>query len=247
MYHELPWLRWRGIRILNPLQSWISGQLGRQAAIAVTHNAQFQSILQSWLHHPVHCLPNFSTVGELTQPSPLQDRQRQLVIFGSTDRDRVYRHSLAEIRRLYQDFQLEAIYDVGRSLDLPRRYDLQGLNLIELGFQPAERVSQILAQSRFAALDYRHFPGNLAKSTIFAAICAHGTVPLCTQYNPSEADGLYRDRHYLLLDARLGQNREAKLQAIADAAYLWYSTHSLEKNTKAWASYFRTEILGHGR
>jgi hypothetical protein len=241
MYHELPWLRWRKIRVLNPLQSLVSLRLGQLAKVIVTNNTQFQTILEGWLHRPVHCLPNFSTVGELTQPLPIQDRKKQLVIFGSTDRDRVYRYALSEILQLYDKLNLETVYDVGKPLNLRQRYFYRGINLVELGFQPAESVSQLLSQSLFCGLDYSLFQGNLGKSTIFAAACAHGVVPLCTDYNRSEADGLFLNQHYLPLKGSQAIWKEEILQEVANNAHQWYYNHSLKKNARSFANF----ILGN--
>ena len=45
--------------------------------------------------------------------------------------------------------------------------------------------------------DYHRFPGNLAKSTVYAAYCAHGLLPICNQHSLIPQDGIFPNQHYL--------------------------------------------------
>jgi hypothetical protein len=238
MFHELPWLKWKKIRILNPIQCLVSRRLGRIANTVITNNWQSRKILEDWLGRPVQCLPVFSTIGESDHSLTLKERKRQLVIFGSTDRDRVYRHSLSQIRQLCHEYCIETLCDVGQPLGLRQRYDFNGIDLVEMGFQPAEAVRQILSESLFSCVDYSHFPGNLAKSSVFAATCAHGAVPLLTKYDPSEADGLILDHNYLLIASNMRGRDFSDLQLVADHSYQWYLAHNLSETTKRFLSFF---------
>ena len=68
------------------------------------------------------------------------------------------------------------ILDVGPPLpELPSRLD--GLPVRALGTLPEAEVSGVLLRSYAGFLGYP--PPMLAKSTVFAAYCAHGLVPVC--------------------------------------------------------------------
>jgi hypothetical protein len=229
MFHELPMLKWKQINILNPIQSIASRHLARTADKILTNSANFQKVLSGWLHQDVPCLPNFSTIGEPEVILPLSKREKQIIIFGSSDRQRVYQNHLPTLLETCLILGIQAIYDVGKPLNLAESYDFKGLHLVEMGFQPAEVVSQLFANSLFCCLDYSRFPGNLGKSTVFAACCAHGTVPLVCQYNPSEANGLEMNQHYLVLDPLVQAFNLSQLQTIADHANQWYNTHNLKR------------------
>jgi hypothetical protein len=237
MFHELPTLKWKKIRLLNPLQYYLSLRLAKISHQLITNNSQFQKILQQGLKRPVSCLPNFSTIGEPQLVTPLSQRKNQLVIFGSTNRGRVYQNSLPKLLKFCHQFGINTIYDVGRPLNLKDNYDFGSLNLQEMGFQPAEIVSKVLLDSKICCFDYTRFPKNLAKSTVFAAAAAHGLVPLSTEDNDSEADGLENQQHYLVLEQQLKEGKTDQWPTIADNAYKWYSEHNLRKNSQVFASY----------
>jgi hypothetical protein len=113
------------------------------------------------------------------------------------------------------------------------------VRLVEMGFQSADSVRHLMATSLAGLMDYTSCPGDLGKSSVFAAFCAHGLLPICTVYNPSEADGIYLNQHYLVAGESLNVWNLNQLQAIATQAHTWYSRHNLEKNTSIFASYLR--------
>ncbi len=241
MFHELPTLKWKKIRLLNPLQYYLSLRLAKISHQLITNNSQFQKIIQQGLKRLVSCLPNFSTIGEPELVTPLSQRKKQIVIFGSTDRGRVYQNSLPKLLKFCHQFGLKTILDIGRPLNLKDNYDFGEINLQEMGFQPAKIVSKLLLDSQFLGFDYTRFPGNLAKSTVFAAAAAHGLVPLTTEDNYSQADGLEKNQHYLVLSPQLTEFNTNQGQTIADNAYKWYSQHNLQENTQVFTSYLKMD------
>ncbi|MEM8611202.1 MAG: hypothetical protein AAGF93_04210 [Cyanobacteria bacterium P01_H01_bin.105] len=98
MFHELPTLRYKQIRCPNFVQRRVS----RGA---------------EWTESPIHCVPNFSTIGELGKVPPLPERQRSLIVFGSSDRTRVYRHNTQTINQVCQLLKIDTLYDIGRPKD----------------------------------------------------------------------------------------------------------------------------------
>lgn len=238
MFHELPLLKWKQLNFLNPIQSIVSRRLAQIAHQVVTDSARFQAILSRWFQRPIPCIPDFATIGEPEYVPPLAERERRLIVFGGTDRRRVYQNSLPKLLQTCQILAIKEICDIGKFLNLKQLYDFADVHLVEMGFQPSEVVSRLMANSLAGCLDYTRFPGDLGKSSVFAAFCAHGLIPICTQYNPSEADGLEMNKHYLVLDEQLGDWDLSQLQSVADNANQWYSRHNLRENAQGFARYF---------
>ncbi|MEB3269816.1 MAG: hypothetical protein VKJ09_14830 [Leptolyngbya sp.] len=234
MFHELPTLDLKLLKLFNPWQSQVSRQLTRLASGVITDSHRFKKVLSRWASQPIPCIPDFSNIGEPDVVPPLSDRHRQLVIFGGHDRSRIYRNHLSKLLKACQALKIEKIIDIGRPLDFdPQPFgDIQW---IQMGFQPSEVVSHTLLESVAGMIDYTRFPGDLGKSSVFAAFTSHGVLPLVTAYNPSEKDGLHLQQQYLT-PATLPPTTDLKsLQAIATAAHTWYQQHTLAKNAAVFA------------
>jgi hypothetical protein len=234
MFHELPTLDLKVFKVFNPWQSQVSQQLARLANGVVTDSHRFKRVLSRWAAQPIPCIPDFSNIGEPEFVPPLSDRRRQLVIFGGHDRSRIYRNHLPSLLKTCRALKIEKIIDIGRPLDLdPQQFgDLQW---VQMGFQPSDVVSRTLLESLAGMIDYTRFPGDLGKSSVFAAFTSHGVLPLATAYNPSENDGLFLQQHYLTPPTLGTATTPAQLQAIATAAHSWYQQHTLSKNAAVFA------------
>ncbi|WP_008315091.1 hypothetical protein [Leptolyngbya sp. PCC 6406] len=237
MFHELPTLKIKTFKIINPLQIHISRWLTKIAHGVITDSAQFQAYLSRWTRNSIPCIPDFSTVGEPSIIPPLSDRQRRIVIFGGNDRGRVYKYHLPKLLSICKHLAIQEIVDIGRPLALNAQ-DFGDIRLIEMGFQPAEVVSQMLLTAIAGMIDYTRFPGDLGKSTVFAAFTAHGVLPISTVYNPSEGDGLHLNQHYLTPETLRASMSPEQLQGIATTAHTWYESHSLRENAKVFAQQF---------
>ncbi|NEQ43668.1 MAG: glycosyltransferase family 4 protein [Leptolyngbya sp. SIOISBB] len=234
MFHELPTLDLKVFKIFNPWQIQISQRLARLADGVVTDSHRFKEVLSQWAVQPIPCVPDFSNIGEPEVVSPLYDRRRQLVIFGGRDRSRIYHNHLSSLLKTCQVLKLEKIIDIGHPLDFdPEQFgDVQW---VQMEFQPSDVVSQTLLNSLAGIIDYTRFPGDLGKSSVFAAFTSHGVLPLVTAYNPSEKDGLYQHQHYLTPATLETATSLDHLQAIATAAHRWYQQHTLAKNAEVFA------------
>lgn len=239
MFHELPMLKYKKINFLNPIQSIVSRRLAQLASTVITDSGRFQAILSQWIQRPIKCIPDFSTIGEPNEIKTLAERKRRIIVFGTTDRHRVYANFLNELLSTCHILGIEEIYDIGKPLNL-HLSNFNGIHVVEMGFQPSEVVSQLMLESMAGFFDYSRFPGDLGKSTVFAAFCAHGLIPIISQYNPSEADGLEMNKHYLVPGEPLKTCNLSQLQTIADNAHNWYKGHSIPENAKVFAS----SILG---
>ena len=245
MFHEFPTLQYQRLRLPNPIQRRVSRGLAQVADIVVTNNAAFQHTLANWTKTPVRCIPNFSTIGEVQQVPPLRDRDRTLIIFGSTDRGRIYRSNLEGVRQICQKLDIHTLYDIGH----PIEWDSTSLNanvtVIKTGLLPATAVSKLMFTAFAGIFDYRRFPNNLAKSTVYAAYCAHGLLPLCNLGALPPQDGSLAGRHYLdtqslLQHSNLTAESLSRLQRIADNAYAWYGTHTMAKCADQYASFIQS-------
>ena len=248
MFHELiphPNFHWKSkiafrLRQLLPareLDSLTARGFARIADGVLTDSARFQAILSRWVKRPITCIPDFSTIGEPEQVPPLVERDRRLIVFGKPySRERVYKKSCQELLSSCQILSIEEIYDIGTplTLNLP---EFNGIRVVEMGEQPPEAIGQLMLSSLAGFFDYSYCPGDLGKSTIFAAFCAHGLIPVSSQYNPSEATGLEINKHYVVPDEQLKNFNLRQLQLIADHARQWYSHHTLTENAKVFASY----------
>ncbi|MEO1619996.1 MAG: hypothetical protein AAFU53_03070 [Cyanobacteria bacterium J06632_3] len=237
MFHELPTLKWKSIRLLNPIQSRVSKKLARIASAVFTDSHHFKSHLERWTQSSITCIPDFSTIGEpaAEDVQPLSARKSRLIIFGGADRKRVFRQ-IDRIVETCQALDISEICDIGT----PQSLDPDSFHPIifhEMGFQPAERVRQLLLDSTAGLMDYSRFPGDLGKSSVFAAFCAHGLMPICTEYNPSEPDGVFADQQYAIAGPHLSHYSPQQRQNIATQARNWYSQHSLDINAKLFASH----------
>ena len=245
MFHELPTLRYKHMRCPNFVQRRVSRRLAQVADVAITNNAAFQQTLARWAQTPVHCIPNYSTIGELPQVKPLRERKRSLIVFGSSDRIRVYRNNIDTLNRICQILNITTLYDVGRPVD----WDGQGLNvdIVQTGFLTASEVSQLMAESLAGVFDYRRFPQNLAKSTVYAAYCSHGLLPICNGNGLPVQDGIAENHHYITTSALPNIPQPAVLQAIASNAHTHYQTRTLTQSTARFAELINpaeTVLLG---
>lgn len=234
MFHELPTLDLKAFKIFNPWQIQVSRRLARLANGVVTDSHRFKEVLSQWTVQPISCVPDFSNIGEPEVIPPLGDRLRQLVIFGGRDRSRIYHNHLSSLLRTCQILEIERIIDIGQPLDFDPQ-QLGDIQWVQMGFQPSDVVSQTLLTSLAGIIDYTRFPGDLGKSSVFAAFTSHGVLPLITAYNPSEKDGLYQHQHYLTPATLQPALSLDQLQAIATAARRWYQQHTLAKNAEVFA------------
>lgn len=241
MFHELPTLKWGRIKILNPVQALMSRRLAQIAHTVITDSSNFKKQLGKWTTLPIPCIPDFSTIGEPEQVISLAERDRRLIIFGGHDRQRVYKNHLPSLLQTCNALGIQEICDIGSPLNLDATA-FKTLQLVELGFQPEEAIRQLMLTSFAGLIDYSRFPGDLSKSSVFAAFCAHGLLPICTGYNPSEADGIHLNQQYAVSGNHLRDWSLAELQAIATQAHQWYDHHSLAKNARVFASYL---LEGH--
>jgi len=241
MFHELyafgpPWTSsfW-----LSPLQRNLAVRLVRLSNRSLTSLKGYADILYKFSRGKqtdIPTLPVFSNIGEPTQVPPLAKRPRRLAVFGRRgNRQRVYQDSLAELSHTCKLLGIKEIWDIG----LPTGLTLPTVNsvpVVEMGQHSDKQISSILLNSLAGFLNYD--TDRLAKSTIFAAYCAHGVLPVSPRRSALSVDGLEAGKHYWTPDNQTtGLKNLTEMQAIANNAYRWYQTHNLLVQTETFAAY----------
>ena len=240
MFHEFPsFYLLKKTFYLFPWQRSVAWQLAQLADVIITNNAVTQTLLAKRflaknLQRSILNFPVFSNIGELEQPSPLKQRQRRLIVFGTPGRRaRIYQRSHAMLKNCCQLLDIEEICDIGSPLHL-NQPKLAGTRLVEMGEQPAAKISQLLSDS-LAGIVYSTDNGRLAKSGVFATYCAHGLVPIVTQAKASLLDGLQAETNFLFAGMQSQPLAIERLQAIADVAHQWYAAHNQANTFKCFS------------
>ncbi len=225
IFHEV-WASgppWTSSFWLRPTQRRLAATLARRSESLATTLEIYAGMLRPWTRgREIAVLPVFSTVGEPAAVPPFAERERRIVVFGGAGvRGRAYGRFRPELARAARALGAVEILDVGPPLPLPAA--LEGIPIRQLGVLRPDEVSEVLLGAAAGFLAYP--PDFLPKSTIFAAYCAHGALPVCAwDRHPSDAPPYWT-----------GAGDPA---AVPPAARRWYAGHSLERQ----AARFR-EIL----
>ena len=241
MFHEIsasgpPWTSafW-----LSSLQRSLAARLAQMSNRCITSKQLYADIItriSQRKHNQVPFLPVFSNIGEPDKVLPLLERQQRLVVFGGVaNRARVYQKSEAVLEYICHSLNIQEIWDIGTPTG-EKLSSIGKVPILEMGQQSAKNVSDILADSVAAFLDYN--PDFLAKSTIFASYCAHQVLPINAKGSTSIIDGIEPGKHYWVPNPQGNKlGNDVEIQAIADNAYSWYQTHNLSVHIQIFAKY----------
>ncbi len=228
---------WRSSFWLAPVQRRIAAALMRTSDRVATSLDLYGRMLAGLVPRrlpglpgpgePIVVLPVFSTVGEPDAVPALADRAPRMLVFGGPGaRSRAYGPGQETLAAACRGLGIEEIVDLGPPLAMPLPATLDGLPVRALGPLPAAEVSARMLAARAGFLSYP--TAFLPKSSIFAAYCAHGLLPVCPGkvaasgsppcWNPS-------------LDV-VGEG--LALQAVADAARAWYLGHSIARQAETF-------------
>jgi hypothetical protein len=227
---------WTSAFWLSALQKDLVKHLVRASDRILTSKRSYAELLQSYTSErftTIPTLPVFSTVGELRNPSTLSERAHRLVIFGGhSKRTKVYKNFSEQLHQICRYLDIQQILDIGPPLDsIPT--SIAKVPIAATGCLTSEEISAILSESIAGFFSYN--PAFLGKSTIFAAYCAHGVVPISAMVADDPEEGLQPGQHYALPDQYNTEKKDmALMQAIADNAYNWYQTHSLSAQAKTY-------------
>lgn len=228
LFHEVfaPGPIWSSAFWVSPFQRRLAARLARLAdARRITTTVslgELQSTLRRGEDLPTVVAPVFSTLGEPAEVTPPAQRERQVVVFGSPPvRREVYAQAEA-LRTFCRQHQIERVLDVGKPFAGGARLD--GVEVREMGALAAPEASALFARS---LAGYFNYPAPyLGKSTIFAAYCAHGLVPVTFPENVDAREGLRAGEHFLAGADGSG------FEAVAAAARAWYQGHRLGSHAR---------------
>lgn len=228
IFHEV-WATgppWTSSFWLSPRQRRLAGRLARRSDGLLTSMALYRRrLLRHSPDREAVVMPVFSTVGEPEQPPPLRGRAPRLVLFGSPGtRARAYRHLAAALERTCETLGLTEIQDIGpRAEGVPDT--VAGRPVRRLGPLADAEVSRLLLESVAGFVSY---PASfLPKSTIFAAYCAHGMLPVSAWHRPRRR--VEPPPPFWRPVAAVRGSRQDAHQHVADEAHAWYSAHSLDR------------------
>ena len=214
---------WRSSFWLSPLQQKLAATLARSSAALATSLDLYSRMLRPWVPQKrIAVLPVFSTVGEPAVVPRLDERSRRLVVFGGTGVRRRAWGRLPALARTVAALGIEEVVDVGPPVEAPPR--VGEIPVRTLGVLPAGEVSELLRGSLAGFVAYPE--PFLAKSTIFAAYCAHGMVPVCAGDGRKSPDP---DPPFWTPGSAL-----ADPQGIADRARAWYAGHALDRQAEVY-------------
>jgi hypothetical protein len=216
---------WRSSFWLSPAQRRLAARLATLSDGRVTSLALYRrALLRLRPGLEVAVLPVFATVGEPAAVLPLAARARRLVVFGGPGgRERAYRRHAEVLAAACRALDLEAVWDVGPASppgNAGPPAAVAGRPLRRLGELPSAEVDALMAESLAGFV--AHPPRFLAKSTVFAAYCAHGMLPLCGAPAQNGVEGevprCWEPHHHAATPE--------ELQVFAGEARAWYRTHT---------------------
>ena len=227
---------WTSAFWTSPVQRWLATRLGRLAdarRMTTTVAArQLRHILgqrESARAEP-EVIPVFSTLGEPTTLPPFDARERTMIVFGSRNwRMDAYTKHAAALAAACRRLEIERVSDIGSPLEIPASLPFR---VEKMGPLPADEACALFARSRAGFFTYP--VPYLGKSTIFAAYCAAGLVPVTHSANrgPCE-DGLRAGEHYLF--AQDDDTHWRNPGAAATNASAWYGEHRLAVHVRGIA------------
>jgi len=177
----------------------------------------------------VQLLPVFSTVGEALQNPAMESRTPAIAVFGlASSRLRSYKQ-LSSLGKMLHSLGIERIWDIG--LDCGSPGDVCGIPVQQWGELPAAQIAGLLSKSVFGFTPHPDFC--MAKSSIFAAYCAYGAIPVLAQSFSEEMDGI-RDGVHVASPNTAEGIRASGLDLCSNAAWNWYSNHRLHVHAQTY-------------
>ncbi len=245
-FHELfargmPWQSafWRSTRQQKAIR-----RIAELCDLVVTNTSDYAN----WLDRgtirrssaPIRLMPVFSAAGEAQSPPPSSERDPTMVVFGlPASRHRAYRRLLSEAGIL-KTLGVEAIVDIGAESVAPA--EVSGIPVSCRGALAITDLAGELSRARFGFLP--HAATYLAKSSIFAAYCAQGTVPVISVPFDGEVDGL-KDGVHLISPRTMNVAIASGLDRCSRAAWQWYSQHRIQAHAATYALWLDQRSVPH--
>ena len=182
----------------------------------------------------VEQMPVFSPADETDEPVPFNQRNPIMVMFGlAATRTWAYK-KLSAAENLVSTLGIQEILDVGPECDNPS--EVNGVRVKRVGSLPAEDLPAVFSQSQFGFVPHPWFC--LGKSSVFAAYCAQGMIPVVAGNFPKEVDGL-REGIHVVTPQTAEAVRRSEWEACSRAAWTWYMGHRLHVHAERYAKWMR--------
>lgn len=190
---------------------------------------------------PIQRLPVFSNVGESVEIQGMRARRPAMTVIGLPHTRQESYKRLARLGNLLSGLGIEEIVDIGSECNAPTT--LSGIPVRRVGVLAAADLGNMLAKSMFGFVPYSWF--SLAKSGIFAGLCAHGAIPVIAESFAKEVDGL-TDGIQMISPRTAKAAASAGLERCSREAWNWYSRHRLSVHAATYSRLLVRSATGAG-
>jgi hypothetical protein len=235
-FHELSadGMPWTSAFWYKRCQRQVAGRIARECDLIATNLSRHADLLEREIPqddaHLIHRLPVFSNVGESAEIAPMPARRQTMAVFGLRGTRQNSYKRLSALEGMLRSLGIEEILDIGSECNAPTK--LTGIPVRRMGVLPAAELGNLLAQTSYGFVPHPSFC--LAKSGIFAGLCAHGAVPVLAKSFPLEVDGL-KDGIHLVSPQTAKAALAGGLDCCSNAAWSWYSAHKLSVHAATYS------------
>jgi hypothetical protein len=231
---------WKSAFWLRPMQVRIARDLIELSTSCVVSNPSIEEAIRAHqASRKVYLAPVMSNFGEPALTGFEGVSAKRWVICGGTALVARSLRLFEQLRPLIPDaFAPEHLDVVGGHEEISIRATLDRLGRGESGlachYYPevsVELASEVLRRSAFGWIDYfgagKMWPGMILKSGAFAALCAHGVVPILShREEPIAIDGDALPGPYHMTPGGINFPSPERLREIQQQFYAWYHAHA---------------------
>jgi hypothetical protein len=231
---------WKSAFWLRPFQVRIAHDMMDASTSCVVSNAPIEKAIRAYdADKKVHRVPVMSNFGEPELADFKTASPRRWAICGGTALIARSLHLFEQLHPLTpEDFAPEHVDVVGGredsaiavAIDRLKR-SRPDLSVHHYGEVSVDLASEVLRQSSFGWIDYfgagKIWPGMLLKSTAFAALCAHGVIPILShREEPIAIDGDALPGPYYVTPGAINFPPLAQVSEVRRQFYDWYHAHA---------------------
>jgi hypothetical protein len=216
---------------LSPVQRYISRKLVETCDFWLTNRDGSDLWLRKYGREKPHTvLPVISNIGEAKAYT--ETRLSNIVVFGSPGLRAATYKAVGDRLFNWARHERIQIHDIGEAIkEACLLQSLRANGVIQHGFLDSAEIHLLVKDAFCGLLSY---PAEyLAKSSVFAAYCAHGICPVLFSREYPVADRLVAGTHYLT-EIPIANDQAAKI--IGRAAFSWYQAHNLQKHRECLMS-----------
>ncbi len=212
------------------------GRIIVQADLILTSTRLYAAWLEGELRKlggaSIQLMPVISSAGETDDPVPFARRQATMLVFGLAGNRKHSYQKLAEAGYLLSALGVQKLLDIGPECGHPT--EVNGIPVKRMGLLPAEELPAVFSQSQFGIVSTPWM--YLGKSSVFAAYCAQGTIPVLGGPFPDQTDGLM-DGVQVVTSRSVEAVRQAGFESCSRAAWNWYRGHRLSVHAEFYAKW----------